>query len=94
MKAGDDVSGGTHAIQPDSRNQDVRGESATGIERGAAGISPDRFGEITGHSLWCPQNLAKAGITEEELKGRIGRNLPVEMNAVKKIFGKATVDLG
>ena len=40
------------------------------------------------------QKLMKSGITEEELKGRIGRNLLVGMIAEKEIFGKATVDLG
>ena len=39
------------------------------------------------------QRLVKSGITEEELKGRIGRNLLVEMITEKEIFGKVTVDL-
>jgi len=39
------------------------------------------------------QNLAKSGITEEDLKRRIERNLLVEMITEKEIFGKATVDL-
>jgi len=39
------------------------------------------------------QNLAKSGITEEELKQRIERNLLVEMITEKEIFGKVTVDL-
>lgn len=40
------------------------------------------------------QNLVTSGITEEELKERIERNMLVEMISEKEIFGKATVDLG
>jgi hypothetical protein len=39
------------------------------------------------------QNLAKSGITEEDLKRQIERNILVEMITEKEIFGKATVDL-
>jgi hypothetical protein len=39
------------------------------------------------------ENLAKAGITEEDLRRQIERNLLVEMITEKEIFGKATVDL-
>jgi hypothetical protein len=39
------------------------------------------------------QNLSKSGITEEDLKRRIERNILVEMITEKEIFGKATVDL-
>ena len=39
------------------------------------------------------QNLVKSGITEEELKGRIERNVLVDMITEKEIFGKVTVDL-
>jgi len=38
------------------------------------------------------QNLAKSGITEEELKARIERSLLVEMITEKEIFGKVIVD--
>jgi hypothetical protein len=37
------------------------------------------------------QNLAKSGITEEDLKKRIERNLLVEMVTEKEVFGKAVV---
>jgi len=40
------------------------------------------------------QNLAKSGITEEDLKRRIERGILVEMITEKEIFGKVTVDLG
>jgi hypothetical protein len=39
------------------------------------------------------QKLMKSGITEEELKGRIGKNILVGMITEKEIFGKVTVDL-
>jgi len=39
------------------------------------------------------QNLAKLGITEEDLKRRIERGILVEMITEKEIFGKVTVDL-
>jgi len=39
------------------------------------------------------QNLAKSGITEEDLKRRIERGILVEMITEKEIFGKVTVDL-
>jgi len=38
------------------------------------------------------QRLAKTGMTEEELRGRIERNLLVEMITEKEVFGKAVVD--
>jgi hypothetical protein len=38
------------------------------------------------------QNLAKSGITEEDLRRDIERNILVEMITEKEIFGKATVD--
>jgi len=38
------------------------------------------------------QRLAKSGITEEDLKRRIGRDLLVEMVADKEVFGKVTID--
>jgi len=39
------------------------------------------------------QKIVKSGITEEELKGRIERNILVNMITEKEIFGKVTVDL-
>jgi len=38
------------------------------------------------------QNLAKLGMTEEELRQRIERNVLVEMITEKEVFGKAVVD--
>jgi len=38
------------------------------------------------------KNLATSGITEEDLKMRIERNLLVEMITEKEVFGKAVVD--
>jgi hypothetical protein len=40
------------------------------------------------------RNLSKSGITEEDLKRQIERNLIVEMITEKEIFGKVTVDPG
>ena len=40
------------------------------------------------------QKLAKTGITEEELKGRIERNILVEMITEKEVFGKVTLKPG
>ena len=40
------------------------------------------------------ENLAKSGITEEELKKQLERNILVEMITEKEIFNKVTIDPG